>query len=182
MATPTLLGRAAIVGLLVGLLAAATAVLPPLAWGLADSRPAEYAALLVVLVGTHLGLAAVVRDRPSATFGARVWAAMIVAGTASLPLAVALYRLYAVWRPGMLLARYEALLAHVGAQVGSERVAAALADLTARRAAYLDPLYQAINGAGTPLFFALLIGGYSAFRWRVAQRLAAAAAARRSAR
>jgi hypothetical protein len=182
MATSALLVRATIVGVLTGLLAAAAAVLPPLLAGLADTRPAEYAALLVVLVGTHLGLAAIVRDRPTATFGARVRAAMIVAGVASLLLGAALYRLYAVWRPGILAARYEALLAHVSAQVGGERVVAALADLAARRAAYLDPLYQAINGAGTPLFFALLVGGYSAFRWRVAQRLAASAAARGVAR
>jgi hypothetical protein len=182
MATPALLARAAIVGLLTGLLAGAAAVLPPLVAGLTDTRPAEYAALLVVLVGTYLGLAAIVRDRPTATFGARVRAVMVAASVASLLLGAALYRLYAVWRPGILVARYEALLAHVGSQVGSDRVAAAMADLAARRAAYLDPLYQAINGAGTPLFFALLIGGYSAFRWRVAQRLAAAAAARGSAR
>jgi len=182
MADLPLSARAGATGLITGLLAAGVAVLPSLLAGLSDTRPAEYVALLVVLAGTHLGLAAALRRRPTATFGARLAAAMLAAALASLLLGIALYRLYAVWRPGLLLARYEALVAQVGSRPGGEHAAAALADLASRRVAYLDPLYQAISGAGTPLFFALLIGGYSAFRWRVAQRLAAAAAARGGAR
>ena len=173
MAEPVVLPRALNAGLLSGALAAALAVLPSLWFGVVDTRPAEYAALLAVLVGTHLGLRAATATQPTASFKQRLVAAAVIALSACLILGVALYALYALWRPALLAARYERLLEPLTGRMAGPRAVAQLADLSARQAQHLDPLYQAVSGAVTPLFFALLLGGYSVFRWRVAQRLRA---------
>ncbi len=177
MTSAPLLTRATLAGLLSGGLAALAAVVPAL-MGTGDTRMAEYEAMLVLLVATHLGLAAAMRRLPSASFQLRLGSAAVAALVAATVLGVALHQLYAVWRPGLLGARYALLLAEVAQRGDAARAAAMLADLAARRAQQLDPGYQALSGAGTPLFFSLVVGGYSTFRWRVAQRLAASAARR----
>jgi len=167
MLTPSLRPLALAAGATSGLLAGLLGVLPML--GIAGTtRVPEYAALLVVLVGTHAGARFAVRGRPAAAFAARVSAVLTIASLASLLLGAALWALYAVGRPDLLAARHAALLAGAASSTDS------LADLVARRAQYVDPLFQAISAATTAFFFAFMVGGYGAFRWRVAARVAAA--------
>ncbi len=171
MASGAVMVRALAVGLMTGALAAAVAIVPALDVAGA-SRLAEYAALLIVIVGTEVGLRYAVLGRPTVSYGERIAAVASSALTACLVLAAGLWCLYGLWRPGLLAARYAALLG--GLTGDGAATSATIADLIARRAQYLDPLFQALSGAVTALFFALLIGGYTVFRWRVATRMAAA--------
>jgi hypothetical protein len=166
MATPSLRPRALAAGATSGLLAAVVAVAPQLG-DVGASRVPEYAALLVVLVGTHAGSRFAVRARPEASFAARIGSMTTTATVAALALCASLWALYALWRPDLLASRYAALLA--GA-VSPE----AHADMMARRAQYVDPLFEALSHAVTAFFFAFMVGGYGVFRWRVAARVAAA--------
>jgi len=70
--------------------------------------------------------------------------------------------------------RYQYVLAAAARRSDPSVAHAALADLAVRKAQYVDPLFQSLSGAVTALFFAMVVGGYSVFRWRVAARLAAA--------
>ncbi len=141
-------------------------------------RLADYAALLVVMLGTLGGLRSVVDARPAASFADRLAAMSASAASASAVLAIALWKLYAAWRPALLEMRYRSVVEAATRRSDPALVQAALADLVARRAQYLDPLFQALSGAVTALFFAILVGGYAVFRWRVAARIAAARAPR----
>jgi hypothetical protein len=173
MGARSVLPRAVAAGAVAGLVAAAVAVVPALGV-VGDTRLADYAALLVVILGTLGGLRSVVDARPDASFADRLAAMAGSALAASAVLAMALWRLYAVWRPALLELRYQSVLAGAARRSDPSVAHAALADLALRRAQYVDPLFQSLSGAVTALFFAMVVGGYAVFRWRVAARLAAA--------
>ncbi|MEI8258793.1 MAG: hypothetical protein WCJ30_24245 [Deltaproteobacteria bacterium] len=173
MTVGPVLPRALAAGAAAGLVAAAVAIVPALG-SAGDTRLADYAALLVVILGTLGGLRHVVVARPHASFADRLAAMAASAGAACAVLAAGLWRLYAVWRPALLEDRYQAVVVTVGRRSAPALAEAALADLVARKAQYLDPLFQALSGAVTAFFFATLVGGYAVFRWRVAARVARA--------
>jgi hypothetical protein len=163
-AHPLTAGLAA--GLLAGVVTLGTALL---AGG--DGRSADYAGLAAGLLGVHLGM----RAAPAASaFRARLVRALVLAVCASLVAGLASAWLYASLRPALLEARYAGVVERVRSSAQPPaRIAAELARLAERRAAYLDPAFQAVSAGGTLFFFALLLGGYSAFRAHVAARLRA---------
>jgi hypothetical protein len=169
----SVLPRALAAGAAVGCVAAAVAVVPALGPA-GDTRLADYAALLVVILGTLGGMRSVVEARPGASFEQRLAAMAGSAVAASTVLAIALWRLYAAWRPALLEVRYQSVLEAAARRSNPATAQAAVADLLVHRAQYVDPLFQALTGAVTALFFAMLVGGYAAYRWRVAVRLATA--------
>ncbi len=167
---------AASCGLGGGLVAALVDVLPRLGRA-GDSALADYAGLAVVLLAVRLGSRAAAGPGPGNGLGARLGAAALVATLASTAVGIGLYALYAELRPGLLAERYALYVSRVQAGgVAPERSTAALAELAARRAQYLDPAFQALAGAGTLFFCAMLLGVFLVFRARVAARLGLSAA------
>lgn len=165
MASASPRARALLAGVTTGGLAGTSAILPLVTAG-GTPRAPEYVALLIVVLGTHVGARHAVAGLPAASFPVRLTTMTTTALVAAALLGVALWMLYADWRPDLLDARYRALLAD-RASTG------ALADLVARRAQSVDPLFQALSVAGTGFFLAFLTGGFTAFRRRVASRVAA---------
>jgi hypothetical protein len=166
------LGLAAAAGLLGGVLAGLAGVLPALLMPATDGHFASYAAILVTLIAVQLGGRAAAAAPADAGFRARLVATATIAALIAVLDGLGLYLLYAALRPGLLAVRYagyEAQLWSTG--LAPERLAAGLAALAARRAQYLDPLYQALEAAGTLLFCGLVLGAFLAFRARVARRL-----------
>ena len=162
-----------------GLAAALVVVLPRLVVAGGDSRLADYAGLLIVLLAVYQGSRIAAGPRPPAGLGARPLAATLIATLASSVIGISLYLLYAALRPELLGERYSHYLARVrSGGVAAERTAAALAELAARRAEYLDPAFQALAGSGTVFFCAMLLAAYLATRGLVAARLDAALRAR----
>lgn len=165
--------RATLAGIGGGLAAGVASVLPPLLSPATDARVGNVAGLLVALVAVELGTRAAAAARPGAATAVRLGEAALVTTLVSAGAGLALYVLYAWLRPGLLAehyARYEARLKLAG--LGTERAAAALAELASRRPEYLDPLFQAAEGAALVFFCGMLLGGYGAFRARLAARLA----------
>ena len=169
-ARPLALATAA--GLVGGALACLAAIAPALLSPGANGRFASYAALLVTLIAVQLGARAAAAAPGGAGFRARLEAAATIAALVAALDGLGLYLLYAALRPELLAARYGAYEARLwSAGLAPERLAAGLAELAARRAQYLSPVYQAIEGAGMLLFCGLVLGAYLAFRARVAARL-----------
>jgi hypothetical protein len=163
---------AATAGVVGGLLAALVAMVPGLTARGGDSRFAAYAAILVTLIAIQLGTRAVAALPSDAGFGARLAAAALIAALIALLDGIGLYVLYAALRPGLLAARYAGYEAALhAARLAPAQLAAGLGALAARRAQYLDPAYQALEGAGLVLFCGLVFGAYLAFYARVAARL-----------
>lgn len=166
------LGLAAGAGIVGGLLAGLVAVVPALLVPASDGRLAGYAAVLITLIAVQLGTRAAAAVPAAAGFRARLAAAALIAALIAALDGLGLYLLYAALRPGLLTARYATYEAQLWSSgFPPQRLAAGLAALTARRAQYLDPLYQAAEGAGTVLFCGLVLGAYLAFRAHVAARL-----------
>lgn len=166
------LGLATAAGLLGGILACLVAIVPALATSGTDGRFASYAAILVTLIAVQLGTRAAAAAPADAGFGARLAAATLIAALVAVLDGLGLYLLYAALKPALLATRYGAYEARLwSAGLAPQRLAAGLAALAARRAQYLDPLYQAVEGAGTLLFCGLVLGAYLAFRARLAARL-----------
>lgn len=166
------LGLAARAGVVGGLLAGLVGIGPALLVPGTDGRFASYAAILVTLIAVQLGTRAAAATPDDAGFGARLAAAALIAALVAALDGLGLYLLYAALKPGLLTARYAAYEAQLWSSgLAPQRLAAGLAALTARRAQYLDPLYQAAEGAGMLLFCGLVLGAYLAFRARVAARL-----------
>jgi hypothetical protein len=164
-----LAARAGVVG---GLLACLAAIVPALLVPGTDARFASYAAILVTLIAVQLGTRAAAAAPGDAGFRARLAAATLIAALVAVLDGLGLYLLYAALRPGLLVTRYAAYEAQLWSSgLAQERLAQGLAALTARRAQYLDPVYQAAEGAGTLLFCGLVLGAYLAFRAHVAARL-----------
>jgi hypothetical protein len=166
------LALAALAGVVGGLLAGLIGIAPALLAPGSDGRFANYAAILVTLIAVQLGVRAVAAAPEDAGFRSRFAAATLIATLVAALDGLALYLLYAALRPGLLavrLAGYEAQLWSSG--LAPQRLATGLAALAARRAQYLDPLYQAAEAAGTLLFCGLVLGAYLAFRTLVAARL-----------
>ncbi|HUO96620.1 MAG TPA: hypothetical protein VMT92_10370 [Steroidobacteraceae bacterium] len=161
---------AARAGTIGGLAAGLIAIVPALLGSSGDGRIVGYAALLAVLISVQVGARAAALA--PAGFAARLAAAALIAVLASALYGLALYLLYAALRPQLLTLRYSAYAAALWTSgLSPERQAAGLAELAARRAQYLDPAYQAVEGAGLALFCGLVLGAYGAFRARVAGRL-----------
>ena len=161
---------AALAGLVGGVLAGLIAFLSALA--AAEARFATYAAILVTLIAVQLGARAAATGPGDDRFGARIAAAATIAVLAGVLYGLALYLLYATLEPDLLVRRYAQFEARLwAARLPPERLAAGLAALVARRAQYLDPRYQAVEGAGTLLFCGLVLGAYLAFRARLASRM-----------
>ena len=159
-------------GLVGGALAWLAGSVPALVTRGTDGRFESYAAILVCLIAVQLGAHAAAAALADAGFGARLAAASLIAALVALLDGVGLLLLYVVQRPGLLAARYTGYEAQLwAAGLAPGRLAAGLASLAARRAQYLDPVYQALEGAGTVLFCGLVLGAYLAFRARIAARL-----------
>jgi hypothetical protein len=170
--SPRTLALAAAAGLVGGVLACLAGIVPALVTPDADGRFASYAAILVTLITVQLGARAAAAAPGGAGFRARLAAAALIAGLIALLDSLGLYLLYAALKPALLATRYAGYEAHLwSAGLPPQRLAAGLAALTARRAQYLDPLYQAVEGAGLLLFCGLVLGAYLAFRARLAARL-----------
>ena len=166
------LALAAAAGLVGGVLACLVGIAPALATPGASGRFASYAAILVTLIAVQLGARAAAAAPDGGGFGARLGAAAVIAALVAVLDGFGLYLLYALMRPELLAARYGAYEAQLwSAGLPPARLAAGLAELAARRAQYLSPLYQAIEGAGTLAFCGLVLGAYLAFRARLAARL-----------
>ena len=162
--------RAAAAGLVGGLLAALVEIAPAYLTPAADGRFGLYAAILVTLIAVQLGGRAPAPANGNS--GARLGAAALIAALVAAVDALGLYALYAALKPSLLAARYGGYEAQLwSAGLAPARLAAGLAALASRRAQYLDPLYQALEGAGALLFTGLLLGAYLAFRAQVAARL-----------
>lgn len=163
---------AAVAGLVGGILAVLASVVPALLAPGGDGRFAGYAALLVTLIAVQLGARAAAAQPLDGGFGPRLAAAALITALVALLDGLGLYLLYAVFEPGLLAVRYAAYEARLWSAGGSPaRLAAGLGALAARRAQLLDPLYQAVEGAGLLLFCGLILGAYLAFRARLATRL-----------
>jgi hypothetical protein len=170
--SPRALGLAAAAGLVGGLLACLVGIVPALVTAGTNGRFAGYAALLVTLIAVQLGGRAAAAGPLDAGFGARLAATSLIAALIAVVDELGLYRLYAALRPELLATRYATYEAQLwSAGLAPARLAAGLAALATRRAQYLDPLYQALEGAGTLLFCGLVFGAYLAFRARLAARL-----------
>jgi hypothetical protein len=166
------LALAAVAGLVGGVLACLAGIVPALVTPGSDGRFASYAAILVTLIAVQLGTRAATAGPADRGFGARLAAAALITALVALADGLGLYLLYAALRPGLLTARYAAYEAHLwSAGLAPQRLAAGLGALAARRAQFLDPFYQAVEGAGMLLFCGLVLGAYLAFRARLAARL-----------
>ena len=163
---------AAVAGLVGGVLAGLAGIGPALVTPGANGRFASYAAVLVTLIAVQLGARAAAAAPGGGAFRARLSAAAVISTLVAALDGLGLYLLYAALRPELLAERYGAYEARLwAAGLPPERLAAGLAELTARRAQYLDPLYQAVETAGLLLFCGLVLGAYLAFRARLAARL-----------
>ena len=173
MSSARALGLAAGAGVVGGLLACLVGIVPALLVPDTDGRFASYAAILVTLIAVQLGTRAAAAAPEGAGFRARLGAAAVIAALIAALDGLGLYLLYAALRPGLLAVRYAGYEARLwSAGLAPERLAHGLAALTARRAQYLDPHYQAAEGAGMLLFCGLVLGAYLAFRAHIAARLA----------
>jgi hypothetical protein len=162
----------AVAGLVGGILASLAGIVPALVTPGGDGRFASYAAILVTLIAVQLGARAAAALPADGGFGPRLAAAAVTATLLAAIDGIGLYLLYAVFRPGLLAVRYATYEAQLwSAGLSPSRLAAGLGALAARRAQFLDPLYQAAEGAGMLLFCGLVLGAYLAFRARLAARL-----------
>jgi hypothetical protein len=162
---------AAAAGLVGGILACLAAIGPALVNPGADGRFASYAAILVTLIAVQLGARAAGSLPDDGGFGPRLAAAAVISMFVALLDGLGLYLLYSALQPALLATRYAAYEAHLwSAGLPPARLAAGLGALAARRAQFLDPLYQAAEGAGMLLFCGLVLGAYLAFRARLAAR------------
>ena len=153
-----------------GVLAALVMVVPELLARPDAGRLAEYAGLAAGLIAVHLGTRAAARE--DSGFGARLANATLLAASVSLIAGLGLYALFAGLRPGLLAARLSAYQQSVSTSgAPAERIARELARLAASRAEYLDAGYQALSSASTLFFFAMLLGGYGAWRAHLVGRL-----------
>ncbi len=167
------LSVALIAGLLGGLVSSLCRVGPALMAAAPNTKFTDYAGLLAALLALHMGLRACARARGTPSYASRLVDGSLIVIVESVVLGLALYLLYAVFRPGLLMERYGAYVAGLQASgLETARVLRALADLGARKAQYLDPVFQAVEGAGTLFFAGMLLSTYLAFRARVAERLA----------
>jgi hypothetical protein len=170
--TSRALALAIVAGLVGGVLASLAGILPAYLAPAADGRFGLYAAILVTLIAVQLGARAAAATAADGGFAARLGAAALIAMLVACVDVLGLYLLYAALKPGLLAARYGAYEAQLwAAGLAPARLAAGLAALAVRRAQYLDPLYQALEGAGALLFCGLVLGAYLAFRAQVAARL-----------
>lgn len=159
-------------GLLGGVLGSAFLVGPALLAPAAGGRLTDYVGLMIAMLAVFLGSRAIARAHPSLTYGRRIVLGTTIVLLASAIVGLALYVLYAAWRPELLAARYAEIEARVRASgQPAERVAAELERLAAQKAQFLDPALQALGVAGTLFFFGMVLALYSAWRWQVAQRL-----------
>jgi hypothetical protein len=157
-------------GVLGGVLSSAFIVLPP-AFG-AGGRLTDYAGMMVAMLAVFFGSRAIGTAHPSLGFGRRVVLGTTIVVVASAIVGLALYALYAKLRPTLLAERYVEFQQRVRASgAPAERVATELERLGAQKAQYLDPAFQALGTAGTLAFFGIVLATYSAWRWRVLQRL-----------
>ncbi len=166
------LALAAAAGLVGGALACLAGIGPALLTPAANGRFASYATILVTLIAVQLGARAAAAAPDGGGFRARLAAASVIAVLVAVLDGLGLYLLYAALRPGLLAARYGAFEAQLwSAGLPPERLAAGLGELAARRAQYLSPVFQAIEGAAMVLFCGVVLGAYLAFRARLAARL-----------
>lgn len=170
----TPLALAAVAGTVGGGLAVVLSVGAALLRPVDDGRFASYAAVLVTLISVQLGARAAAEAPGGGGFGARLSAGAAIAVMLAVADGVGLFVLYAWLRPGLLAARYAAIEAALAkAPLAAAAAARATAALAARRAQALDPLYQALEGAGLLLFCGLVLAAYLAFRARVVARFTA---------
>ena len=159
-------------GVIGGLLASAFVVLPPLLSPGGGGRLTDYAGMMVAMLAVFFGSRAIGVVHPELTYGRRAVLGVTVVVVASAIVGLALYALYARLRPTLLAERYADYEARVRASgQPPERIAAELERLAAQEIQYLDPAFQALGTAGTLAFFGIVLAMYSAWRWRVAQRL-----------
>lgn len=157
-------------GLLGGLLSSAFVVVPALLDG--GGRLTDYAGMMVAMLAVFFGTRAIGTAHPTLTFGRRAVLGTTIVVVTSAVVGLSLYALYARLRPGLLLERYGQYVQRVtDSGAPPERIAAELGRLAAQRAQYLDPAFQALATAGTLAFFGIVLALYSAWRWRVLQRL-----------
>ncbi|HXQ32188.1 MAG TPA: hypothetical protein VN790_09515 [Steroidobacteraceae bacterium] len=153
-----------------GIVASLILIAPPLLGAAPGGRLADFGALAAGLLAVQLGLGA--SARPGAGFRERMQCATIIAATVSLTTGLGAYVLFAVLRPTLLADRYAAQQRALARSApGTERITHELVSLAARKAQYLDPLFQALSSAGTLFFFGMLLGAYGAWRVHVASRL-----------
>jgi len=142
----------------------------PAMWrGSVDAQIAGYIALVVVLLSVQAGVRA-----DAAAVGAQALRRRVLVGTqlALVEAAVVgfgLYALYAWFKPTVLAERFAALY-EAAVRAPPDQVARRLEVLAQGRTQYLDPAFQAVQGAVTVFFAALLLVTYSAIRERVRQR------------
>lgn len=159
-------------GVLGGLLASAFIVLPPLLASGGGGRLTDYAGMMVAMLAVFFGSRAIGVVHPSLPYGRRAVLGTTIVVVASAIVGLSLYALYAWLRPTLLAERYADYVARVRASgQPAERVATELERLASQEAQYLDPAFQALGTAGTLAFFGIVLAMYSAWRWRVAQRL-----------
>jgi hypothetical protein len=159
-------------GVLGGSLASAFVTLPPLLAAGGGGRLTDYAGLMVAMLAVFFGSRAIGVVHPELGYGRRAVLGTTIVVVASAIVGLSLYALYAWLRPTLLAERYADYEARVRASgQPAERVAAELERLASQQAQYLDPAFQAIGTAGTLAFFGIVLALYSAWRWRVAQRL-----------
>jgi hypothetical protein len=133
------------------------------------ARWGDYGALAVAMCVAYLSSRTAAHS-PMA-FGRRLSSAAIGAVASGAVTGLGAYTLFAALRPDLLAARFAAYEAQVRAsRAPAERIARELARLTAAQAQYLDPAYQALSIGGSVCFFALLVGGFGAWRLYVARR------------
>jgi len=157
-------------GVLGGVLASAFVVLPP-ALG-AGGRLTDYAGMMIAMLAVFFGSRAIGAAHPTLGYGRRAVLGTTIVVVASAIVGLALYALYAKLRPGLLGERYLEFQQRVrDSGAPPERVATELERLAMQKAQYLDPAFQALGTAGTLAFFGIVLAMYSAWRWRVLQRL-----------
>lgn len=157
-------------GVLGGVLSSAFIVLPP-AFG-TGGRLTDYAGMMIAMLAVFFGSRAIGTAHPSLGFGRRVVLGTTIVVVSSAIVGLALYALYAKVRPLLLAERYAEFQQRVRTSgAPAERIATELERLAAQKAQYLDPAFQALGTAGTLAFFGIVLAAYSAWRWRVLQRL-----------
>jgi hypothetical protein len=159
-------------GILGGLLASAFVVLPPLLAPGSGGRLTDYAGMMVAMLAVFFGSRAIGVVHPELTYGRRAVLGTTIVVVASTTVGLSLYALYASLRPALLAERYADYESRVRSSgQPPERIAAELERLASQKVQYLDPAFQALATAGTLAFFGIVLAMYSAWRWRVAQRL-----------